>query len=163
MIYLVSPGKPLRYSDLPFEPVAEAVRGGNNLSRIEWEGSERTLTRDVLRLTLRNGLAVPGGVIVRATDLVAESRPAELRRVFAETAEVRQRLRPQMQAHEDRLEAIAPGSKQHGQDLDAAVQAGLQASLREADEDLAEALQEPVIDELARHWVDLGGALPDPL
>jgi hypothetical protein len=52
-------------------------------------------------------------------------------------------------------------SKEHGEELDRRVRERTAPFVREAEDKLARALEEPVESELEQHWESLGGELPD--
>lgn len=164
MFYLVAPMQPLRFSDLLFETIVNGIQEyGIDLSRIEWTRFDRPVTDDLVRLTVRNGFPVLEGIIVKATALVPETRPLELRKLVIESAQTQAELVPKLAPHEDLMESLIPGWKESGRELDRRVAEAMAKSIREADQELAEELAAPVKQDLVDHWKHLGGNLPEPL
>lgn len=101
----------------------------------------RTFSADLLRIALRHGVATSTGIAVSAPDASALGWSDDIRRTGADAAGA--------------LAAI--GDVQALEDVRTSIESG--AAIAEAH--LAEALSAPVKLDLAEHWTNLGGRLPE--
>lgn len=168
MLYYVKPYGPLGWvATLGQEVIDLAEATDKDLGTLGdwWEVSDRSATDDDVRVAIRYGSAVSGGIVVDGGYIVTAQRPHELARLAAEnvvrTAAYNEL--PTVRAVDDYMEAVAPGWIQYGVDLDERVAESLRNSAREAEAEAAEEIAAVAPrDDLMRHWVSLGGRLPDP-
>ena len=162
MLYLVLPNGTLQWTDLLGQSLIDSARAeGTDLGDIDWwKDADRIATADDLRVALRYGLASRVGIVVDAGNVVQVRRPVEMRTQFAQTAQNRVELEPQL-AQLDRV--FGAGAAEHRKELDERVNESLANAVREAEEDAAATLAVSVDESLVAHWVSLRGLVPDPL
>lgn len=156
MLYLITPGQPLKWTDLPHRTVEIPAVRGADLSGLDWREVEHFVgsDADVVALALRVGVPVVGGVVVAGTDMSVIDRPVRLRR---ELEQFRQFAAKQPASHRDLLESVLPGWTRRDDELSDGTQNVLADSIREADAERAEILGKPLDPTLSDHWTSLGG------
>lgn len=128
----------------------------------EWhEPDTYTLTLDDVRLALRHGHPCSTGIVVDAWPLLAQRRPDDLQSTAMRSAEAQRRVRDSPAAR--LMERVAPGWTQHGEELDAEIDASTLREVRKAEAEARSFFDAPVNDDLVAHWTRLGGQPPDPL
>jgi hypothetical protein len=160
MLYRLRPLATLEWSDVPGTPALEAaVRHSADLDRLDWQPAEsRVFSKDLLGIALRHGVATSSGIVLDALHAVDLGRADEIRLSQQAVDESQGRLRA---SHGALMEHLMPGSNAIGKELADRVRETSDQAAREAEEDLIEVLAAPVKTELAQHWADLGGSLPD--
>lgn len=122
--------------------------------QMEWQPAQRSF-QYTLRLALRYGIATPQGIVIGGLDMVPLTHLEEL-------LGLRSRRQSELPG-QDLMEALIPGWKKHGDDLDDRVEASLRASQAAARRELDEALGINPKPGLTVHWTrTLGGTLPEP-
>lgn len=160
MLYVIEPGGGTRWIDLPARTILEALREHNaDLSRLDWQESERRADEDAIRLALRHGARSSRGLVIDGRLITEQGRAAEIRQAHRNA----QRARAALEPHDRVMERLFPGWIAHGQELDARVAESSEQAAREAEEDAASELASPPDPELIEHWESLGGRLPSPL
>lgn len=164
MLYLVHATHELKWNDMPAGTTLALAKENPDadLARLEWQEPDTyTLTLDDVRLALRHGHPCSTGIVVDAWPLLAQRRPDDLQSTAMRSAEAQRRVRDSPAAR--LMERVAPGWTQHGEELDAEIDASTLREVRKAEAEARSFFDAPVNDDLVAHWTRLGGQLPDPL
>lgn len=160
MLYRLRPPATLAWCDLPGRYVLTLAAEHNaDLDQLAWEPTEsRAFSNDLLRIALRHGVATKSGIALDVQHTLDLGRADELRVLQQATDEAQAQLRT---SNVELMERLIPGWTAAGDELDRRVREGTERVAQEADEDLKAVLAAPVNVELATHWANLGGRLPD--
>lgn len=159
MMYQVRPNQLLWTNFVNLSPEKILEMGGNLEMIKDWQPSERPLSNSDIRLALRYGIPVSDGIVMEAIYIIENERPRELREVHEQAK--RSRQHPTIKATDDFIDKhLAPGWKQHGDDLDRSIDEGIERSVAEAEDVARQQFEEPVKDDLVAHWRSLGGFVP---
>ncbi|MGN7779025.1 hypothetical protein ACTJJE_05825 [Mycolicibacterium sp. 22603] len=159
MMYQVRPNQLLWTNFVGLSPEKILEMGGNLEMIDDWQPSERPLYDSDIKLALRYGIPMSTGIVMDAIHVAENERPRELREVH-ERAKV-SRAHPTIRATDDFIERhLAPGWKQHGDELDKRIDDGHVRIVAEAEEVARQQFEEPVKDDLVAHWRSLGGFVP---
>lgn len=160
MMYLVQPTS-LQWTNIGHLSPEQFIKLGGNLEAIDdWQTSERPLSNSDVAIALRYGVPVSAGIIVEAIHIIDKERPRELREVHENAKRAHQH--PTIKATDDFIDKyLAPGWKQHGEELDERVNSSAEVSISEAQEEADRKFDEPVKPELVAHWRRVGGYVPE--
>src|SRR5690554_3271690 len=143
MLYWVFPDRTMKWIDLPGSIVLDLARQpGVDLGRLDWLDADRAAEDDVVRVALRYGIPSSRGIVVAARHVAPVRRPAEMRKLFRESAVTMAGTKDQLQANDELMEALMSGWKESGERLDREIEVSLAESLREADRDAAREISE---------------------
>lgn len=160
MIYLVEPSRRGQWCNVHSKVVLTAARErAADLSKLDWAPSEAAATDAHVRVALRHGTPVPGGLVVDAGLLGEQDQADLIRQAHRRAAASREQLAPV----EAKLERVMPGNTERGRELDRRVDESTARAVERAEEEAAEALRSAADDRLVAHWRALGGVVPDPV
>ncbi|GAA3819496.1 hypothetical protein [Cellulomonas soli] len=160
MLYQIRPDGTTRWVDhIGRQDFAAVDEHGGDLDRLDWLAAERVLDTETLRLAIRFGRVSRVGLIVDAGDLVVLDQPRRVREAHAAATA----HRPAQRQVIAKLEQILPGSTEAEDVTNASVDASTANTLSELDAKLQETWRVAPELALVRHWLDLGGTLPDLL
>lgn len=164
MLYLLKANGSLVWTDMPKNVLDLIVEKGTDfdLSNLDWQPTEVSVTETTLRLAVRQGSAVKDGILMDAGPIIIEERPMKLLNLHLEGEKTFDRLEatPSYQVTEEFLEAQAPGWKAASEQSRKDVQTSMQRSIQDARNDLDLALTAPVKNDVVEHWKNLGGYEP---
>jgi hypothetical protein len=159
MMYLVRPDQ-LLWTDIAGLSPEKIIEAGGNLEAIDdWKPSDRPVWDSDFQIALRYGIPMSTGIVVRAIHILDKERPRELRQLHEKSKQ--SQAHPTIKATDEFIDKyLAPGWKQHGEDLDGRVDEAMESSIREAEEEARGKFEVPVKPELVAHWRSLGGYVP---
>lgn len=127
---------------------------------IDWMPAELRADTSIVRLALRHGRAVPGGIVVDSVHLNEHNRTRRLIDTQSEARAVRAGMNADYDAMVDRSE----GGRARRERQDADIEATAESDIASSRATVRDSLEHDTVDEdLVEHWRRLGGAIPDPL
>ena len=161
MLYLLRPDGSMGWAnDVGGSLRQIAAEGTNDLSAWPWDPAERVVDSAALRVALRHGVAIPAGIIVDGGLVVQQGDAAKLRATHEDLKASRAALD---RANGDFLEAVNPGSRASGHEINRRVDETVETTAARFDVKAGRVVSGPADPGLVAHWQHLGGMLPDPL
>ena len=154
MYYLIRPDHSSKWLDFPRSAWTAIFEAGKDLSDIEWDPADRKIDTTTLRLALREGIACREGIAVAVEDLLPHDELEKMRNLNPI---------PESMPGEDLVEALIPGSREQGRELNRRVNKSRKTFLANAETELERALAVSPKDSLVDHWRSLGGFVPTPM
>jgi hypothetical protein len=161
VICLIRPDGKMQWNKLPAKAILSSARNGEiDISRLEWDDSDRRVDLDTLRLAFRYGEACPGGLLVAGQAISEVGRPSELRQTHRDAPNA---LNKYQENQGPLIEQVMPGSAEYLRHLNASIDANVAKEIEESALDIISDIEgrEPRLD-LIKHWKSLGGSVPNP-
>lgn len=165
-MYFVKPDGRLEWAEFVDEKLVQVIaEQGRDIGAVAdfWREAGRGATVRDVRVAIRYGIAVAGGILVGGHLISEVARPEQLRTLIAQAQQSRDAARAQTDAVDAFMEAQAPGWTKASEEIDQRADASMAEAVAEADAEAAKILSAEPKAELVEHWESVGGLLPSPL